>query len=103
MNAVLLDDPEARWEVRRPVLRRRGRLGVWRRTGASLPATERECRDVGDLRAALDAAGGGRNVLLTSDSIIRGRFGGGLAVGVIPMRLVTRARVTARTRSLVAH
>ena len=103
MNAVLLDDPEARWEVRRPVLRRRGRLGIWRRTRVNLPAAEREWRDVGDLRAALDAAGGGRNVLLTSDSIIRGRFGGGLAVGVIPMRLVTRARVTGRTRALVAH
>ena len=32
--------------------------------------------------------------IVTSGEIIRGRFGNALSVGVIPMRLVTRSRVT---------
>ncbi len=41
--------------------------------------------------------------VITSESVIRGRFSDGLTVGVIPMHLVTRMDVMPRDRSLVVH
>ena len=78
------------WTVRRPVLRKHGNNREWM-----------------DPRALAGELAKGRNgntlCILTSESLIRGRFSGGLTVGVIPMHLVTRRNVTPKDRSLVVH
>ena len=153
MNHVLLQDPEARWEIAAPVLRIRLPRARWRRVlarlrqhlarsrrigvrslrdrlteaqrevaGSMLRPQHRQRRwrrvppplgqlqvrspwfDVQSLRDRLaEARKDGSVCVLVSDAIIRGDFSDGLTVGVIPMHLVTRKRVTQRTRSLVVH
>ncbi len=163
MNLLLEHDREGRWEVHRPVLRKRrlqtfsrrvicmwqrlidyssilrtfvSRLkqfyspGVGRKTHRS---ALRKHKDKGwqpaaaglysprlrwgwmDVRAlaGILAKARGRGLtmgllpthkcVITSESVIRGRFSDGLTVGVIPMHLVTRIRVMPRDRSLVVH
>ena len=143
MNNVLLRDPEARWEICAPVLRRTPQRYMYQRVrrllardslrdllteaqrefGASVlrrrpfkvywrrvrqrlrqPLAGSSWVDVRSLRDRLASARkDGSRCVLTSEAIIRGGFSDGLTVGVIPMHLVTRYRVTARTRSLVVH
>ena len=153
MNHVLLQDPEARWEICTPVLRRRPPKPFWRRIRpllrqllahsrwvnvrrlrAMLTESQWEiCKsvlrprhrkprwrhvspqagqlqtrsrwvDVQSLRDGIAEARKGASLcVLTSESIIRGGFSGGLTVGVIPMHLVTRFRLTTHQRSLVVH
>ena len=129
MNEVLLRDREVRREVRRPVLRRlstrRERVSrLWRsflRKYSPWPPSGKGCwavrrsvlRKRGNNREWMDpralagelAKGrkGNNHCIVTSESMIRGRFSDGLTVGVIPMHLVTRMDVTPRDRSLVVH
>ena len=78
------------WAVRRSVLRKHG--------------NNREWMDSQALARELAKGRKGNNpCIVTSESMIRGRFSGGLTVGVIPMHLVTRYNVTPKDRSLVAH
>ena len=93
MNWVLLHDPEGRWEVSKPEWRLRlRRKGAWWRLlsgiNALLPPFLRLLALVARIRRQ------GPACIVTSGEIIRGRFGNALSVGVIPMRLVTRSRVT---------
>ena len=161
MNHVLLQDPEARWEIFAPVLRIRHLRPRWRRVLARLrrhvlarlrrhlarsrridvrslrdrltvaqrevagsmlrprhpkrrwrrvrlPLGQLQVRspwvDVQSLRDRLaEARKDGSLCVPTSESIIRGGFSAGLTVGVIPMHLVTRFRLTTHQRSLVVH
>ena len=120
MNNVLLQDPEARWEICAPVLRRRPAKVRWRRVPSPwrqllvrwrrVPSPWRQLLvrwrwvDVQSLHDRLaQAREDGSLCVLTSEAIIRGGFSNGLTVGVIPMHLVTRMRVTQRFRSLVLH
>ena len=130
INNILRRDREVRWEVRRPVLRRlstrRGQVSrLWRsflRKYSPWPPSGKGCwavvrrsvlRKRGNNREWMDpralagelAKGrkGNNRCIVTSESMIRGRFSGGLTVGVIPMHLVTRKNVTPRDRSLVVH
>ena len=65
------------WAVRRSVLRKHG--------------NNREWMDPRALAGELAKGRKGNNdCIVTSESLIRGRFSGGLTVGVIPMHLVTR-------------
>ena len=90
---VLLQDPEARWEICTPVLRRRPPKPFWRRIRPLLRQLLAHSRwvDVQSFRDGIaEARKDGSLCVLTSESIIRGGFSGGLTVGVIPMHLVTR-------------
>ncbi len=112
MNIVLLRDPESRWEVRDPVSRRsvcrrvsdgegrwRWARSLTRKVSSRLPWVGVRSFQPGPavLRDERSC------VVLTSKAVIRGEFSGGLTVGVIPMHLVTRRRVTRRCESLVVH
>jgi len=106
MNAVLLRDPAARWRIERPALAVRGAEG-WMAPGGGT-ALLRLARTV--QRHALlrvPAAAASRLVrlewLYTSRSVIRGRFAGGLAVGIVPMHLVMRGRFEGWGAPLVFH
>ena len=106
MNMVLLRDPEPRWRLRRrtPAVK----VGaVW-----FAPPPEKSLlrraqvvlrREV--LRALADHALQRARLawILTSPEIIHGRFTGGLAVGVIPMHVVTRFRFEGWDEPLVSH
>ena len=93
MNLVLPRDPEGRWHVNGPEWRFRLRkMGTWWRLPPGwrallLPLLWLMAR-VRSIRRR------GPACIVTSGEIIRGRFGNALSVGVIPMRLVTRSRVT---------
>ena len=106
MNAVLLRDPAARWRLEHPVLAVRG-AGAWRapRGGAAWPGLARAVQRHALLRAPAVAASRLARLewLFTSRSIIRGRFSGGLAVGVVPMHLVMRGRFAGWGEPLVLH
>ena len=93
-------DREARWEVHRPVLSKRSldlhRGSMDMRTLTGIWAKARG----GDLTMGLLPT---HQCVITSESVIRGRFSDGLTVGVIPMHLVSRMDVMPRDRSLVVH
>ena len=106
MNTVLLRDPEARWE--------RGRRAPAVRPGAAWVAPPPEASLLGYARALLRRellrALANRVLrsarlawILTSPEVIRGRFTGGLTVGVIPMHIVTRFRFAGWDEPLVSH
>ena len=106
MNNVLLQDPEAQWEVRAPVLRRTNGRRFRRRVRSPIPLRSNSLPWDSILSLQDKPAKAryeGSSCILTSKSIIRGKFSGGLTIGVIPMHLVTRKRVTWRFRSLVMH
>ena len=119
MNEILLQDPEARWEIHQPSIwwSSAGRVGgKWRKipilpgvlawgqrfTPLLLRRIEAKllqlrcpgklCR----LRSLL-------NYIYISPQIIDGKFSNGLTVGVIPMHLVTRIRHRWQTSPFVVH
>lgn len=104
LNAVLMDDPHARWRMRapRPAFRTAGGWGEarrpnWFRLPLGPRAGERAWRWLGNapqrrcfhllLRATRLLC------ILTSEHIIDGRFGGGLTVGVLPMSRIARVLI----------
>ena len=112
LNRALLNDPEGRWRIRSPQpafavrtpvghLRRRlglsppvpgwFRLPVRPRTGEriwrALAGTPSRRRFARLLRRCLLRS------IVTSDSVMDGRFSGGLRVGVVPMSVVRRVRI----------
>ena len=117
MNWVLQLDPEIRWEAHRPVLRKSKqkdknkiwKLVNWQPAAAGLPFLPSSLphREWIDLRTLIgvvaDVRSDGSSCVITSESVIRGRFSDGLTVGVIPMHLVTRGGVTSKSRSLITH
>ena len=58
-----------------------------------------------DVRALMgkveDMRSDGNLCVITSESVIRGRFSDGLTIGVIPMHLVTRGGFMSGRRSLI--
>ncbi len=91
---------DARWEVHRPVLSKRY-LCLHRRSMDMRTLTGILAKVRGDgLTVSLLPT---HCCIVTSESVIRGRFSGGLTVGVIPMHLVTRSKAMPQDRSLVAH
>ena len=82
------------------------KLVNWQPAAAGLPSSlpHREWMDVRTLMGIMeDVRSDGNFCVITSESVIRGRFSDGLTVGVIPMHLVTRGEVISKRRSLITH
>ena len=106
MNTVLLRDPQGRWEVRNPVNRIQLPRVFWRRVprlaGAAIPSVRR-LLGPGLARLPHGVARRLPECVVTSHEPIRGTFGNGLTVGVIPMHLVVRMGVTPASCAFVVH
>ena len=93
MNQVLLGDPEGHWEVSKPVWRfRLGKKSTWRRLSPGMRTLLSPLIRLLVLHWRIRHLG--TLCIVTSGEIMRGPFSNALSVGVIPMRLVTRSRVT---------
>ena len=103
MNEVLLNDPEAYWQIRQPSAWSSdiGKLGgEWR----TIPMRSTKVR-----RSKINSLKGLRQLksllyyILISPEIIKGRFSNGLTVGIIPLHLVTRINYKWPTSPFVVH
>ncbi len=91
MNEVLLNDPEAYWQMRQPSVwsSSTGEIGgKWQKTLS--PGRPYRLRSL-------------HNYIFISPEIIKGKFSNGLTVGVIPMHLVTRINYQWPTSPFVVH
>ena len=99
MNELLLHDSEATWQIRQSSLW--FVKGHYSRTWHTIPVPINNMRILRLISLLL------RLLKLTwiqiSPDIIRGRFSGGLTVGMIPMHLVTRINGIPSTNLLVSH
>ena len=102
MNELLLHDPEATWQIQQPsfwfVWGNFSR--IWRTIPA--PINNNICMRIPRLISLLLQRLKLSWIRISPD-IIRGRFSGGLTVGVIPMHLVTRINGIPSPKLLVSH
>ena len=106
MNALLLEDPAGGWRIECPVAAVRA-AGAWVRPPlepwfgacARYALARPLARSLANLSGRLCRF----DWMLTSREIVRGRFGGGLTAGVIPMHIVMRGRFAHLEQPLVMH
>ena len=105
MNELLLYDPEATWQIRRPSLW--FAKGHYSQIWQTVPALIKNNIGIWILRLISKPLRrlklGSDCIIQISPDIIRGRFSGGLTVGMIPMHLVTRINGISSNNLMVEH
>ena len=91
MNEVLLNDPEACWQIHQP--------SVWSSDTRKIGGKWQKITSLGRLCRLLSP----HDYIFISSEIIKGKFSNGLTAGVIPMHLVTRINYQWSNSPFVVH